>query len=674
MSNLFQSTDTVPTVFVYKYCLTTIISTKQQNMLSSLKQDGGPNVSGTSTMFVYYSDNGVFTQEEIKCKRIKPESISKFTCIWNTNLQCILAIQNTRGVSVVVRLRGEWRLCFACIWKRGNHIALQWKGILTDDGIPKFLTMDKSTLQQEWKDHFIFRDLGKEIDECYFVNLQPPYTSTVSPNFLVSGKWIPHNAIDGCISQSENGPCCIWMPHIFDVHPIKNSVLSLKRKKRVTKRRHDRRTKIDWLVRPEKCDEIVYDIVYVKKNTTQVLYPKDGFVWIPSYNGRVNECTPKGWSLERFYKIDSVKKIEVPNGGSMKNFHDYAQGHKKQVFQRLVHHGKNLRIQICDHTVYNSLKNDDKVTYFQWDGGREAYFAQSKLQVQYLKGVNISTWGTNDRLSNVRNLDITFAEDVYRQFQTGFGSRCTSQCAGINLYFGQRDSNRPKVSPFVGPFEASKQHYFRRQWSKNGMESKRLELEKMAVTLPTEENVLLLNKNYSQWIGLEVCDKTILTLGIPKGIFSFINETHIDKGDLFNEELKDIWIERLKNAPSKGEQYKIVEKIHETCLYFDYDNPGVCCPTTCAYRHLWGEKTMQCNAFQHFDYCDFGLAKTILDTSIHWMLAAGFYHRTSLCILLCNDRVYWKACDDTPKFTLLGWGRTGGKPKQQHLKKRCERK
>ena len=639
-------------------------------------------VCGASFIFILNGNNGVFTKQEIRW-RVPLNAVSQFTCIWNTNIQCLVDYKKLRGVSVIVNILDRYKLCFPWIWRKGEYVILEWKGVTNDNGIPSFLFTNQHGLQREWKDHFTVRTLCK-IKECYFVNLQPPYQTSIPMTLCKSGDWIRPNPIDGCISQSKDGPCRVWIPKIDTKHSeFTASVISSKRKCRGGNRLHDRRTKVDWLVRPTMCNDIVYDVIYVKQESTKNTFPKDGLMWIPQSNEKQNKDVPLGWSLQSFFCIVSIAKIDVPNGEAISKIRQFTNCNGNQIVKRLVHHGKHLRVQVCNQAVYDTLRDDNTLTLFQWGGGKEAYFSKSNLPVQELKGVNVSTWSVNDNLLSLKKLNIQFAEDVYDGFYNGFGSRVTSKSRGINMYFGQRDSNRPKLAPFVGPLEASEQEYFRQRWSKGGDECKRLQLEETIVGLPATENVLMLSKNYSQWIGLEVCDKTILTLGIPRGIFSFVNETHIDRRDVFNEAIRDFWLQKLDHAPSRGEgQKKVVSTIRETCLSFDHQNPSVCCPTTCAYRYLWEVKDNGYNAklfengynaYQHFDYPSFGIAKSILDASVHWMLAAYFHHRTCLCIVICNGNVYWKASNDIPKFTLLAWGRTGGTVKKKNLEERSNR-
>ena len=123
-------------------------------------------------------------------------------------------------------------------------------------------------------------------------------------------------------------------------------------------------------------------------------------------------------------------------------------------------------------------------------------------------------------------------------------------------------------------------------------------------------------------------------------LFGFFNETHCDKCDCVNTADEHLWMEAIEDIPDDSFHWNnIGNKIRSLCETVGH----VPVPTFCGYSHQWKTQVdlEETEVFQYFNYPEYGLSKRILSGSGHWMLASTFNHRTSVCVVVHQDKIGW---------------------------------
>jgi len=174
----------------------------------------------------------------------------------------------------------------------------------------------------------------------------------------------------------------------------------------------------------------------------------------------------------------------------------------------------------------------------------------------------------------------------------GFASRLVSFCIGQNIYFGFRNSSRPRPTLLEGPGEATEYPYSHEVLFDVGMPICEAHIRALGSFIeqfsfwldPIVHNVLksLLNSGSIMEQGL--CRVGILTQGIPGLPFSFANTSHVGYNDASSKNIGDI-----QNLIKNGKQQDN-NQVQEGAKYIErwigFTGSGLCDSTTCAYSFI----------------------------------------------------------------------------------------
>lgn len=165
----------------------------------------------------------------------------------------------------------------------------------------------------------------------------------------------------------------------------------------------------------------------------------------------------------------------------------------------------------------------------------------------------------------------------------------------------------------------------------------------------------------------ELCDRVLITCGnLCKtsgflAFLSFVNALHIDKLDRSAAERLQLILESIDDATHK----KTLQRISKIV--------GLGAPTTCLYKHLWGDtinpENYEVNSF--FLHYSVGVAHPLLNLSGFSFLGHAYAHLTSFCYLLdmITLNVILRNPLDVAIFLMLAWG-NGGKKQNKTRRQR----
>jgi len=232
---------------------------------------------------------------------------------------------------------------------------------------------------------------------------------------------------------------------------------------------------------------------------------------------------------------------------------------------------------------------------------------------------------------------------------------------GVNLYGGQRGNGNgsTRASPHLleGPGAVSLYSYYRSHFNVALIPSiTRLhrELTNIAASVAIHLDPLHISV-CSKLLGVdprEICNRSILTMGLPHQNFSFVNSIHTDCND------------QLPTTPDKRSILTEQElSFHDAwCTMFGY----MSVPTTCCYLYVGSlpkserlqrdDEKETARVLLYMVFPDLGIAIPIDHNMVLQFAAHVTVHHTSAAIVVTTDgKVHYRSED----FTVLGWGKSG---------------
>ena len=616
------------------------------------KKEG--KIHGYCKYFTLSDIPGCFLVSNIH-ERIHPGDVEELSCIQNTNLQCFRRHQKGHAVMVFTG-EHEWRLCFVWSLSEKKIQLLKWKGKMhSQHSHPLFLYKTSDELIDTTDEEFEYLEYSSPPSPCYFVNIIPPYCHPPTELLMNAKKWVNVNAIDGKIDQYPCGPTQVWIPKpsIFKQDPPPSGI---------PKKRKNCFSKVPKFLK-QREDHTEYDLIFVEYVQPGSLLPSKTSTFPLTFGeGNTKQGTlPKNFALKQFGDF-LVRDNDIPNGLDVSEFHRYTQenGTFHSTSQRLCCENTNCRILVVHPDEFEELKNDNCLQLVEWGAKYRALIGTTDENPMLLPGVNISSWNTNLEVQEANGLSYEDLLGMYNIYKGGSGTRSRCENGGVCLFLGQRSTDQARQAPNSGFGETGKQQYWCQEWSENGSEMQRALFEKQIFQLPTRDQMLDLAYNYSKFVGMEDRYRSLVTFGVVNKLFSFHNDKHVDACDSIDESDTYLWMDELSRlaTPSRlhGSRTQIIEKIRETCDVLGH----VPVPTFCGYSYQWGteeDKQDTVKVLQYFDYPELGIAKRIHMGSSHWMLASAFFHCTTVCVLIKNNKIFWKWIkDETPEFNLFAWG------------------
>jgi hypothetical protein len=310
-------------------------------------------------------------------------------------------------------------------------------------------------------------------------------------------------------------------------------------------------------------------------------------------------------------------------------------------------------------------------------------------------GTLVSCWGRHPLVTKLQ-LSYKVAHAVLGVFGNGYGSRTTSACGGLNMYFKNegRDTSRPHPTPMMAENEVPLHQYFNSKMKNDFYNAvTRRYINEMA------HNVLVCGKNSNDalmQLVADTCDRLILTMGhLPKKrgkkrrstnnrsplappdlhtfsiapTFGFVNTSHVDSMDELTKDQKADWTNICRD---RG--WSFCEKLLQ--------DPNFCLPTTCGYQFCFASDDIKSGLEiqAYFSMEGLGLAMQLDNGVYHHFMAAMFSHRTCLpvatkCAPSPTSPSFHKAslisCSNTDdEFLIVGWGNSGGKREVNAKKKK----
>ena len=639
--------------------------------------DGIKSSGVKGSWFVFYlKDNyGNFEKATIK-QRIKGNEIDKFLCLHNTNLQ---NVYHSKGKGFLLmkydnRIR-SWRLCFVFKLSKHGAILYEWKGKMNECGFPMFLYRTLREYIEMFETNFVKIIYPGLPDKCYFINII--FNNDINPpSFMHERRSFPVvNNIDGCIDQSRDGPCQLFIPTLLEEKSLQTMQTTLNSRKRLYVQYFDdfdESNESHWTQIPTAgvChEEKPFDVIFVPIFKYKSPPHKSMLIVAPEIHKKTfQQKLPKNWAIQNVAEYEFGEKL--PNTMKTESFFQDVSSFATCVEQRLVHDGPNMRLFLINsekewkQLLNNKIENDQM--HLKYGRGYEAILLTSCKDPIHLPGIYVSGWcgfADKDKASIIKTVDYDFCRSVHEVFNIGHGPRLISKCDGVNLYLGERSNSRACMNPAVGPKQTQKQQYHRQSWSRDGDEAFRAYLETQVRKLPIKTSMSILAHAYSSFIGFKTCDKVIWTSGKPGGVFSFSNESHRDAKDFVDKTNKDDYLAELKEySLNLNADISIIKHIRNI-IDFKQEIPM---PTTCVYLHCWRDKVTGNEdkrkgiVFQYFDYSCIGVSKRIGNEHTHWMLPGLIDHRTTKCIVVSEGIIYTINHEDIEEFSLIAWGSSGG--------------
>ena len=657
-----------------------IYSTKTSEKMKSLHElrdviEG--KVKGSWTMFQLNDGDGNFSKINFN-HRINTHSIDSFACLHNTNLQEI-NFSNSRGTLMMVynSTINTWKLCFSYKLSLKGSVVYEWKGDVSEKGIPKFFYNDMTTYLRKFKHHFLKITYETIPDKSYFVNLIFKDKSSIPSYMHLSGGFPDTNKIDNCFDQSERGPCKLLIPTMATTDKIGNNDLELRWKTNITESIVEENlvNSKSWKIPKNNTkDSQIYDIVFVP--SFKQVRPSHKCMGVTSPFDHVMTkrlMLPSQWRIKHVVEYDYKEKIpeQMDCGEFVSNFFSIALS----IDQRLVHEGKRLRIFLITtqkewkHLMYSEFERDQR--HLKYGRGWEAIICTSAKDPIDIPGVYVSGWNefSEDlKKEMTQDVDYNFGCKMHNIVKDGHGNRLCSKCKGVNHYLGQRSTARSGKNPAVGPKKIDKQQYCRKQWIHKEDEATRLYLESTVRNLPVIPSMYDIAHTYSAFVGYNTCDKLIYTSGKPNGNFSFSNESHFDIRDFIDRKVETDYLNELHDYASMDTANDNICNHINRIVDFKQKIPM---PTTCAYLFCCSEinesenKIQDDNVYQYFDYCQLGLGKRLWHKTVHWMLPELIEHRTNLCLVVKEGVVYTRNCSNLAGLMIIAWGKSGGNPESR---------
>ena len=624
---------------------------------------------------------GEFTKKCIVRKRIKLDPLVPYTLVHNTNLHSTFQGHSRHGRGTMLVHKPEHSTCYKLYLILGYNgkskcSLLEWKGAIGDNKLPAFLTVTTDQYVREFKSHFQLLDLPKIPNDCFFVNVFFHEDAPANHEIHARGRFPGMNEHDGCVQQSTEGPCKLFLPtlayrqsdssHSWPVLATDNSYIR-RRKRSKTHRVYGGRHYAPFQrVRMNPKTDPDYDVIFFQAYNSPRHVHKSTTLSDPRPLKHLSEQhdLPPQWSFHT--NFNNSFKTKLPDEIDESKFTEVLSSKCLSSFPQLIHEGDRLRVlliptkfQWTELKTIPILREQKHVCYGM---GYEAIIGISSQPPVLLPGVLVSNWGPlcPETIKIARSMvDYKVCSMVEELLGKGFGGRLRADSEGVNNYYGWRSNDRAHMTGAVGKKETKNQRYFRQEWAAGGDEFKRAYLEKVAIDLPVEDSMKQLSFNYSEFIGYTICDKNIWTSG-NRNHFSFFNESHSDGNDMVDSSKEHVFDTKLTTNfkdlafPVWVDDY--IRRIRKFC-------GGYPMPTTCSYLHLWEDDIVdpRVKVWQDFCYSEFAFSKKINNHLAHNMLPCAFIHNTGRCVLMKDGKIYTKPNSNIANFTLMAWGRSGGK-------------
>jgi len=239
---------------------------------------------------------------------------------------------------------------------------------------------------------------------------------------------------------------------------------------------------------------------------------------------------------------------------------------------------------------------------------------------------------------------------------------------GVNLYGGQRGngdgSTRASSHLLEGPGDISSFPYYRKYFSDAMIPTitrVHRELTNIAASTAIHLDPILVAV-CSKLLGVdqrEICNRSILTMGLPKQNLSFLNTVHRDHNDKIPTPETREEAERLLTDKKELQFYE------SWCQIFHH----LSVPTTCCYLHVGNlppssERQRRTSnddegklprVLLFMIFVDLGIAIPIDHNMVLQFAANVTAHHTSAAVVVRDKIVYYRSDD----FTVVGWGGSG---------------
>ena len=641
------------------------------------------SVTGTRRVFTPTSFNS-FSEIVLHGRRVKLEDLDSPYCLLECNNVGKMRKQR-RGYLAMTFFQGQWRLCF--VWKLTNDSLefFLWTGPCTlEDRVPSVLFLDKDQIQEKWGEHLSFQKFKEDSTghNLIWINYIAPSYPHRLPRFT-SPPFTSVNPTDKCMQMSVAGPCAIWLPqpHLYRLILARN--LEPEKRKR-TKSRGQRRGLVprgDLWHLPGKRDR-VYSVLFTRRrlDIIQNVPPDEaGTVLVPFIETPCDTTIPHVRSFGVVRKREVLKLPQASASDFNKRLEEIQQRKVSLLTLPEPKSTSPLRIVSVDDAEFSLLhfnKASLSLEFYELNGTKYLY-GTTTLSAVDLMGTMVACWDVYEEEKKQR-VPFDFLCQMYATVGDGYADRSCAERVGTNVYFGARYSSRPRPSPNsgTGP-NIYESRYYRESYQLAQVQAI-IEacVEGLGRNIVTMAKTM--NTNIFNFLGPDVCSKNIWTQGYPskkvgkrhkKGlaVLAFANDPHVDKCDLLSDDIQVEWMREvtamLLKPLSKPEEsgcpfaHKVCKKLVELKNTF-----GLGLPTTCgyAYCHENKEDVGSDSVQQYFAYDGLGISVPIVDGSVHHFYGWAFVHRTSLCLRIFKDIVYYSNSRERKDFILAAWGRSGG--------------
>lgn len=322
-------------------------------------------------------------------------------------------------------------------------------------------------------------------------------------------------------------------------------------------------------------------------------------------------------------------------------------------------YGTGVRFVLVQRKEYDELFNLKGVTpikYKSSDGisstiGNSSGFPFENIGV--LMSIWLRTGSIHDSNINIRDMEL-----IRKAIGTnGFGNRNRANCIGTNVYMGKRHiHSRSMASPMEGPCQSYKHQYYRSHYDALYQPyAEKLTFRLSHLALKHQQYFyFLMNHILPGGMDLDViksCRVKILTMGLKNKTIGFANELHVDKCDKIGQ----VECKNIDNLIKEGINQRNIEVLSmarylekwREMLYFSK-------ATTCVYQMIQPVPATEKYEFiQYFIMRGLGCCVRLGSHVSHMFYASHFSHCTAVCILLQNDKIWFK---HDMAYNVFAWG------------------
>lgn len=280
----------------------------------------------------------------------------------------------------------------------------------------------------------------------------------------------------------------------------------------------------------------------------------------------------------------------------------------------------------------------------------------------------VSTWLIDNVGLHEERLSYRFTEIVSVIYGKGFSGRAITANMGANVYLGSRSSEQSTPSPAEGPGRATSSQYFRQEYKhpylRACIEKKAKDLLARVVLFASRVDFLM--SSFLAKDRWQAC--AVLTQGILRSTYGFMNELHVDAGDSLGQEEGRQKLEEARVACSNVRQ-SVYTPLALEYLEACYRMIGLGYSTTCGYQHVFhpAAPKERMSVHQFFLMPGLGCTCPIQDGVGHNFLAYAFSHYTSCTIVLLDGYVHWL---NDGGVNVVAWGSWQSKPRDKRKKKK----